>query len=166
MWTPVDIMRRRWLLKAIEQGNDALARRILKNGCSVCFDEERALRTACEYGRSSIVRLLIEHGADVNVCNGEPLRCALLTSNDDMEMINTVQALIEHGARPLDEMDIEIVKFRAKQSKGRRVSLRTLSRRIDCLNDLIFNPQEDPQHPLDARTERRLARERRREELK
>ena len=60
-------------------------------------DGQTLLMVACKYGRVGCVRLLLEHGANVNACGGlgnyTPLAYAAYHGH-----LEVVRALLEHGA--------------------------------------------------------------------
>src|SRR5688572_12307797 len=72
-----------------------------------------ALLECCEHGIYYAVKLLLEHGADVNYKDGEPL-CLACTSFK----LPVIELLFEHGASIINHKDIltSLIDSRAHQS--------------------------------------------------
>jgi ankyrin repeat protein len=71
---------------------------LVEHGAKVnCIDHYgiTPLHILSEYGRIDLVRLLVEHGADVNLTREKPTSLHMATENGHL---NVVQYLVDHGA--------------------------------------------------------------------
>jgi hypothetical protein len=78
------------LVAKAREGNYNAVVGLLEQGVNIHFMNDAALREASELGRTKIVGLLLEHGADFRTGNHYPLRYGILRGQND-----TVRLLLE-----------------------------------------------------------------------
>jgi ankyrin repeat protein len=82
------------LIDAIKAGDIIKTKELIKTKSNIHYDNEIALRWACELGHTEIVKLLIEQrSCDLNVYVGNPIVLAIMYGH-----IEIVKLLIEAGA--------------------------------------------------------------------
>lgn len=104
------------LLIATEEGFHDIVAILLKNGASVCNDEN-PLYFACLNGRLQVVKVLLEHGADIQERNNQdgstPLHIACNEGHLDI-----VESLLEHGADVFVRDDASRIPIHYARSGG------------------------------------------------
>ena len=80
-------------LAAVGAGELSLVKYVLQKGADIHVYDDNALRYAVETNHTNMVKFLIDNGADVHIYDDLPLRLA--SQNGNLEMI---KYLVEHGA--------------------------------------------------------------------
>lgn len=83
---------------ACENGNESLVKYLVEHGAND-FDNSGSLLSACENGNEAIIKYLVECGADVN--QTDRFNCTPLITVCQNENEDMVRYLIEHGADKL-----------------------------------------------------------------
>jgi len=122
------------LANALNHNDTATLRRLLQNGINpniVLLDGTTVLHAAAGMGRTECVRLLLAHGADVNIVSprGNPLHFATRYSQDNSDIVHLLldagvklDAKDSNGNTPLDnarknnlEQSVELIEKAVKK---------------------------------------------------
>jgi ankyrin repeat protein len=74
------------LINAVYRSNLNQVKRLLSEGADVHIENDRALRIACSFGDFKIVKLLVEHGANINVVDENKVSIWMMPSNKNNEI--------------------------------------------------------------------------------
>ena len=85
--------KNRALRTASERGHLSVVKYLVEHGADITAQDNEAVILASVYGHLSVVKYLVEHGADITARNNEALRWA--SRNGHLEI---VKYLTEHGA--------------------------------------------------------------------
>lgn len=97
---------------AVEKGVPSIVKMLLDAGADVHFGDDTPIRNAVSSGNKEIVKILIDAGANVNVDNGSPLYYAITETND----IELLKMLLDAGAK-VNSSIIETAKRSAKTER-------------------------------------------------
>lgn len=81
------------LIKAAKQGRLSIIKLLLNSGADIHISDDMALRWACFYGHLDCVSLLLDHGADVHAANDDALFMASQRGHVDI-----IKILLDYGA--------------------------------------------------------------------
>ena len=86
--------------QAVESGNTSRVQELLNEGVNINlkFKGLSPLHRACYEGHIGVVRLLVEHGADVNTKNSNGWTPLQVSCSMDMDRLEIAKILIQNGA--------------------------------------------------------------------